>query len=123
MTPIVLLVVLSRFLGAVDPVRCGGHDAPMWCGGHGGFGGCGGHAPTCSQCGSSPLMCNGDCEWSYEQQTCQKMCCSNPIGTDGKDKITLPVVIGFDQYFSKQHGGNKGAAHSPIFWLIWVVKY
>jgi len=92
MTPIVFFLSLSSFLGAVDMLGCGGHDAP-----------------TCSQCGSSPWMCNGVCEWSYEQQTCFKPCCWNPIVPDGEDKVTLPVVIGFDQYFSKQHGGNKGA--------------
>ena len=93
MTPIVLLVFLSRFLGAVDLAWCGGHEAS-----------------TCGQCGSYSWMCNGGCVWSLEQQNCVKPCCSNPIPQkNGQGEVTLPIVIGFDLYFSKQFGGNKGA--------------
>jgi len=93
MTPIVLFVFLSRFLGAVDLAWCGGHAAP-----------------TCNECGPTSWWCNGHCEWSVGQQTCVKPCCSNPISQNiGTGEVTLPLVIGFDLYFSKQFGGNKGA--------------
>lgn len=68
---------------------------------------CGGHsASTCRDCGSSQNMCNGECGWSFEQQSCQL--------ADGQDLVTLHVVLGYDQYFSNRYGGQEKATIEEI---------